>query len=179
MNLLLKFCALIDDINTRFGTLASWAIVLSCFISCGNALIRFGFSISSNAWLEIQWYLFALCVMLGASLVLRLNEHVRVDIFYGQVSSRAKVYVDIFGLVVFLLPVMGLMAYLALPEFLKMFANNEMSTNAGGLIRWPAMMLLPLGFFLVFLQGLSETIKRVAWLRGEFEMNLVYERPLQ
>ena len=179
MNLLLKFSALIDDINTRFGTLASWAIVLSCFISCGNALIRFGFSISSNAWLEIQWYLFALCVMLGASMVLRLNEHVRVDIFYGQVSSRAKVYVDIFGLVVFLLPVMGLMAYLALPEFLKMFANNEMSTNAGGLIRWPAMMLLPLGFFLVFLQGLSETIKRVAWLRGEFEMNLVYERPLQ
>ena len=179
MNPLLKFSALVDDINTRFGTLANWAIILSCFISCGNAVIRFGFSISSNAWLEIQWYLFALCVMLGASVVLRLNEHVRVDIFYGQISTRAKVYVDILGLVVFLLPVMGLMAYLALPQFLKMFANNEMSSNAGGLIRWPAMLLLPLGFFMVFLQGLSETIKRVAWLRGEFEMNLVYERPLQ
>jgi TRAP-type mannitol/chloroaromatic compound transport system permease small subunit len=179
MNVLLRFCELVDRINTRFGTLAGWAIFLSCMISCSNALIRFGFSISSNAWLEIQWYLFAMCVMLGASVVLRLNEHVRVDIFYGQISTRAKVCVDIFGLVIFLLPVMGLMAYLALPEFMKMYANNEMSTNAGGLIRWPAMLMLPLGFFLVFLQGFSETIKRVAWLRGEYEMNLVYERPLQ
>ena len=179
MNPLLKFSALVDDINTRFGTLANWAIILSCFISCGNAVIRFGFSISSNAWLEIQWYLFSLCVMLGASVVLRLNEHVRVDIFYGQISTRAKVYVDIFGLVVFLLPVMGLMAYLALPQFLKMFANNEMSSNAGGLIRWPAMMLLPLGFGWMLLQGFSEIIKRVAYLQGKYEMDTHYEKPVQ
>ncbi len=179
MNPFLKFSALIDDINTRFGTLANWAIILSCFISCANAVIRFGLSISSNAWLEIQWYLFALCVMLGASVVLRLNEHVRVDIYYAQLSTRAEVYVELFGMVLFLLPAPGMMAYLAMPQFIKMLVSNEMSSNAGGLIRWPAMLMLPLGFTMVFLQGLSEIIKRIAWLRGEYEMNLVYERPLQ
>ena len=179
MSPLLKMALGVDKISRQFGNVASVAVLLAAVISAGNAFIRYGFDISSNGWLEIQWYLFAMTVMLGAPLVLKLNEHVRVDIFYGRLKGHGAVYVDLFGLVVFLLPVMGLMAYLALPQFLKMFANNEMSSNAGGLIRWPAMLLLPLGFFMVFLQGLSETIKRVAWLRGEFEMNLVYERPLQ
>ena len=179
MKLLLRLAERIDALNNRFGQLASWAIILSCVISCANALVRFGFSVSSNAWLEIQWYLFAGAVMLGASLVLRVNEHVRVDIVYGQLPTRGKVYIDLFGLVCFLLPVMALMIHLSFPLFLHQFNTREMSQNAGGLIRWPAMLLLPLGFAMVFLQGLAEIIKRVGWLLHVHEMTLVYERPLQ
>jgi TRAP-type mannitol/chloroaromatic compound transport system permease small subunit len=179
MQLLLRLAERVDALNSRFGTLASWAIIISCLISCGNALVRFGFSISSNGWLEIQWYLFACAVMLGASLVLRVNEHVRVDIVYGQLPTRGKVWVDLFGLVFFLLPVMALMIYLSFPLFLHQFNTQEMSQNAGGLIRWPAMLMLPLGFAMVFLQGLSEIVKRAGWLLHVYEMNLVYERPLQ
>lgn len=179
MKLLLTLAERIDGLNTRFGVLASWAIVLSCVISCVNAFLRFGLSISSNAWLEIQWYLFACAVMLGAALVLRLNEHVRVDIFYGMLSARGKVYVDLFGLIFFLLPVMGLMVYLSFPLFVEKYVSGEMSANVGGLIRWPAVLMLPLGFAMVFLQGLSEIVKRVGWLLHVYEMNLVYERPLQ
>ena len=108
MKLLLLGAEWFDRLNSRLGDVAGWAVMASCFISCANAFVRFGFSISSNAWLEIQWYLFAVCVMLGASLVLRVNEHVRVDIFYGKLSPRGKVYIDLFGLIFFLLPLMGL-----------------------------------------------------------------------
>ena len=179
MKLLLLGAEWFDRLNSRFGDVAAWAVMASCFISCANAFVRFGFSISSNAWLEIQWYLFAVCVMLGASLVLRVNEHVRVDIFYGKLSPRGKVYIDLFGLIFFLLPLMGLMFDLSLPLFSRMYESGEMSSNAGGLIRWPAMLMLPLGFALLFIQGFFEIVKRIAWLRGEYEMNLVYERPLQ
>ena len=117
--------------------------------------------------------------MLGAPLVLKLNEHVRVDIFYGKLKGNGPVYVDLFGLVLFLLPVMAMLAWLSWPLFVKMLVTGEMSSNAGGLIRWPAMLLLPLGFAWMFLQGLSETIKRVAYLRGEFEMDTHYEKPVQ
>jgi len=117
--------------------------------------------------------------MLGAAQVLRVNEHVRVDLIYGRLSSRTKVYVDIFGLVFFLFPVIGLMLYLSFPLFLKMFLTHEMSNNAGGLIRWPAMLMLPLGFALLFLQGLAELIKRIAWLNNQYQMDFQYERPLQ
>ena len=141
--------------------------------------MRYAFDYSSNAWLEIQWYMFAACVMLGAAQVLRVNEHVRVDLIYGRLSSRTKVYVDIFGLLFFLFPVIGLMLYLSFPLFLKMFLTHEMSNNAGGLIRWPAMLMLPLGFALLFLQGLAELIKRVAWLNNQYQMDFQYERPLQ
>lgn len=167
-----------DGLSKRFGEIAAWAVFLSCFISCANAFVRFGFSIF-NAWLEIQWYLFAVCVMLGAAWVLRVNEHVRVDIIYGKLSARGKVYIDLFGMIVFLLPLMALMFDLSLPLFWQMFISKEMSSNAGGLIRWPAMLMLPLGFALVFIQGFFEIVKRIGWLRGEYEMNLVYERPLQ
>ncbi len=179
MKFLLKCADGFDGISKRFGDLAAWAVLASCFISCANAFIRFGFSSSSNAWLEIQWYLFAVCVMLGAAWVLRVNEHVRVDIIYGKLSARGKVYVDLFGMTVFLLPLMALMFELSLPLFWQMFETKEMSSNAGGLIRWPAMLMLPLGFAMVFIQGLFEIVKRIGWLRGEYEMNLVYERPLQ
>lgn len=179
MKHLLSFAHGIDWINDQFGELAKWAAILSCLISCGNALVRYTFSISSNGWLEVQWYLFAGCVMLGAAQVLRVNEHVRVDVFYGQLESRRKVFVDLFGLLLFLIPTMALMAYLSAPLFLKMYETHEMSNNAGGLVRWPAMLMLPLGFTLVLLQGVSEIIKRIAWLTHNYNMDIHYERPLQ
>ena len=128
MKPLLSLAEFIDAVNNRFGTLANWAVLFSCFISCANAVLRFGFSLSSNAWLEIQWYLFAGAVMLGASMVLRVNEHVRVDVFYGQLSARIKVMVDLFGLTCFLLPVMGLSEL----ELLKIMPRSELSKKLGG-----------------------------------------------
>jgi TRAP-type mannitol/chloroaromatic compound transport system permease small subunit len=151
----------------------------AAMISAGNAFIRYGLDLSSNGWLEIQWYLFATTVMLGAPLVLKLNEHVRVDIIYGKLNGTLPVYIDLIGLVLFLMPVMLLLTWLSFPLFLKMYQSGEMSNNAGGLIRWPAMMLLPLGFSWISFQGLSEIIKRVAYLQGKFEMDTHYEKPVQ
>jgi len=176
---LLKFALGVDRISEQFGHVAAFGVLAAALISAGNAFIRYGFDVSSNGWLEIQWYLFAATVMLGAPLVLKLNEHVRVDLFYGKLKNKGPVYVDLMGLVLFLLPVMLTLTWLSFPLFLKMFLTNEMSSNAGGLIRWPAMLLLPLGFAWMFLQGLSEIIKRVAYLQGKFEMNTQYEKPVQ
>ncbi len=179
MQALLALARLIDGFNDRFGSLAKWAVVLACLISAGNAFVRYGLDISSNGWLEIQWYLFAACVMLGAAQVLRLNEHVRVDIFYGKLSSRGRVWVDLLGMAFFLLPSMGVLLYFSWPMFMSMLTSGEMSSNAGGLIRWPAMLTLPLGFGLVILQGISEVIKRIGWLTHTYDMDIHYERPLQ
>ena len=179
MSKLLKFALGIDKISVQFGHIAALAVLAAALISAGNAFIRYGLDVSSNGWLEIQWYLFAGTVMLGAPLVLKLNEHVRVDIFYGRLKGNLPVYVDLVGLVLFLLPVMSLLAWLSFPLFLKMLMTNEMSSNAGGLIRWPAMMLLPLGFVWMLMQGVSEIIKRVAYLQGAFEMDTHYEKPVQ
>ena len=179
MSQLLTLARLIDALTDRFGWLAKWAVFLACFISAGNAVIRYSFNYSSNAYLEIQWYLFAACVMLGAPQVLRVNEHVRVDVLYGRFSSKTRVLIDLFGLVFFLMPVMGVMFYFAWPLFLSKLASGEVSGNAGGLILWPAVLMLPLGFALMLLQGLSEIIKRVGWLTHTYEMDLHYERPLQ
>lgn len=179
MSKLLKFALGIDRISAQFGHIAALAVLAAALISAGNAFIRYGFDISSNGWLEIQWYLFAATVMLGAPLVLKLNEHVRVDIFYGKLKGNGPVYVDLFGLVLFLLPVMATLVWLSFPLFLKMYLTHEMSSNAGGLVRWPAMMLLPLGFAWMLLQGLSEIIKRVAYLQGKYEMDTHYEKPVQ
>ena len=179
MQPLLALAHWIDRLNDGFGALAKWAVILACGISAGNAFVRYGLDISSNGWLEIQWYLFAACVMLGASQVLRLNEHVRVDIFYGRLSSRGRVWVDLLGILFFLLPSMAVMLHHAWPLFLQMWRSGEMSSNAGGLVRWPAMLMLPLGFALVILQGISEAIKRAAWLMDRHDMDMHYERPLQ
>jgi TRAP-type mannitol/chloroaromatic compound transport system permease small subunit len=176
---LLQFAFGIDKISEQFGRLASVAVMAAAMISAGNAFIRYGFDWSSNGWLEIQWYLFAATVMLGAPLVLKLNEHVRVDIIYGKLNGKLPVYIDLMGLILFLMPVMLLMTWLSFPLFLKMYQSGEMSNNAGGLIRWPAMMLLPLGFMCVSFQGLSEIIKRVAYLQGHYEMDTHYEKPVQ
>ena len=176
---LLQFAFGIDKISEYFGRIAAFAVMAAAMISAGNAFIRYGLDLSSNGWLEIQWYLFATTVMLGAPLVLKLNEHVRVDIIYGKLNGKLPVYVDLMGLILFLMPVMLLLTWLSFPLFLKMYQSGEMSNNAGGLIRWPAMMLLPLGFFWISFQGLSEIIKRVAYLQGKFEMDTHYEKPVQ
>jgi len=179
MKTLLSFARAIDWITDRFGFLAKWAVLASCVISASNAVIRYFLNNSSNGWLEIQWYLFTACVMLGAAQVLRVNEHVRVDLVYGRLSSRGQVKVDLFGLVFFLLPVIGMMAWMTWDLFMGKFISGEMSSNAGGLIRWPAVLMLPVGFGLVFLQALAEIVKRIAWLNHQYEMDTHYERPLQ
>jgi TRAP-type mannitol/chloroaromatic compound transport system permease small subunit len=179
MSVLLKFAKTMDWFSDRFGNLASWAVFLSAMICAGNAFIRYGIDWSSNGLLEIQWYMFAWVVMVGAPYVLKANEHVRVDLIYGKLSANAPVYVDIFGLLVFLLPIMGYLTWLSAPYFWNTFVSGEMSQNAGGLIRWPATLALPVGFAMVWLQGLSELIKRVAYLRGEYAMDTHYEKPLQ
>lgn len=179
MNALLAFARLIDSITDKFGAVAKWAVIASCFISAANAIVRYTFDYSSNGFLEIQWYLFAACVMFGAAQVLRVNEHVRVDVLYGLYKGKTQVLIDIFGLIFFLLPVMAAMLYFSWPMFVGMYNSGEMSSNSGGLVRWPAMLTLPLGFSLMILQGLAEIIKRVGWLLGKYDMDIHYERPVQ
>jgi len=179
MKQLLVVVGFVDRLTDFFAVFAKWAVLLCAGISAGNAFMRYAFSYSSNGWLEIQWYLFAACVMLGAAQVFRVNEHVRVDVIYGMLKTRSRAYIDLFGLIFFLMPAMVLFFYLSWPLFLQMLASGEGSPNAGGLTRWPAMMMLPLGFALMVLQGLAEIIKRVAWLNNAYEMDMHYERPLQ
>lgn len=179
MNALLRLARAIDDVNDRLGTAANAMVLAACLICAANAAMRYAFDLSSNAWLEVQWYLFAGVVMLGASQTLRLNEHVRVDILYMHLSERGKAWLDLLGAVFFLIPSMLAIAWLAWPFFLQSWSVQEASSNAGGLIRWPVKLLLPMGFVLVALQGLSEVIKRAAALRGEMKYETRYERPVQ
>jgi TRAP-type mannitol/chloroaromatic compound transport system permease small subunit len=169
----------IDRINGLLGRIADACVFLAVVISAANAMSRYAFDISSNAWLEIQWYLFAAMVLLGASYTLRVNEHVRVDIVYTQLSDRGREWVDILGTLVFLIPSMLLIAWFAWPFFYESWKIQEMSMNAGGLIRWPVKALLVFGFLLVTMQGVSEVIKRVAALRGYVRLDTRYERPVQ
>ena len=169
----------IDALNEKLGWIADWLVLLSCLISAGNAFSRYAFSISSNAWLEIQWYMFGALVLLGASYTLKKNEHVRVDIIYSNISTRRQIWVDVIGGVLFLLPATLILAYLSWPVFYNSWLLGEVSTNAGGLVRWPMKIFLPLGFALLSLQGISELIKRVAMLSGHMKADLHYERPLQ
>lgn len=179
MKPLLALAAWIDRLTDACAVLAKWCVIAACAISAANATVRYAFDYSSNAYLEIQWYLFAVCVMFGAAQVLRVNEHVRVDVLYGLYPTRTKVYVDLFGLLLFLLPAMLTILWLALPLTLRMFESGEYSSSAGGLIRWPAMATIPIGCALVSLQGLAEIVKRVGWLLHVHEMDTHYERPLQ
>ncbi len=179
MKELLRLSRAVDALNARFGDLADWLIFLSVLISAGNATVRYLFSYSSNGLLEIQWYLFGAAVFLGASYTLKMNEHVRVDIIYSHLSDRARLIVDAIGMVVFLVPAMVFLAWLSWPVFLRAFESGEMSSNYGGLLQWPILLMLPLGFALLTLQGLSELIKRIAALRGEVRIETRYEQPLQ
>jgi len=176
---LLKLSSAIDWLNAQFGVVANWMVLLSCLISAGNATSRYLFSMSSNGWLEIQWYMFGAMVLLGGPYTLKMNEHVRVDLVYGMVSERTRIWIDIVGGVLFLLPICIILTYFTWPWFVDSWRINEVSTNAGGLIRWPVKLLLPLGFALMALQGISEIIKRIAALEHVIEADFKYEKPLQ
>lgn len=162
----LAYSRAVDKISAAFGWVAEWMVLAACAISAGNAVVRYSLNYSSNAWLEVQWYLFAGIVMLGASYTLLRNEHVRVDLVFGTLSPRAKLWVDVFGIIFFLLPAMTMLTWMTWPFFLDALSRNEQSSNAGGLLRWPVKLVLPVGFLLLMLQGLSELIKRIALLRG-------------
>ena len=182
MGPLLAFSRGVDAVNAAAGRVADWMVLLACVVSAGNAFVRYGVSYSSNAWLEVQWYFFAGIVMLGASYTLFRNEHVRVDLVYGNLGERARIWVDVFGIVLFLLPATALLTWMTWPFFVDSFVRDEGSPNAGGLLRWPVKILMPLGFFLLTLQGLSELVKRIALLHGdkmEAEVVVEYHRPEQ
>ena len=181
MQALLKFSAVVDWGNEKIGVVCNWLVLWSCIISGGNAMVRYAYDQSSNAWLEVQWYMFAVIVMFGASYTLKRNEHVRVDLFYMTLSRRGQLWIDILGTLIFLLPTCIILAWLSWPFFMQSFLVDEHSSNAGGLLRWPIKLVLPAGFALVALQGLSELIKRVAFLNGVPVESLEahYERPTQ
>lgn len=179
MRAFLALSSLVDRISTFFAWVAAVLVFLSCTISALNALSRYAFDVSSNAWLEIQWQMFAGIFLLGSAHVLKLNEHVRVDMLYGSYSPRMKIWVDLFGFIVFFFPAVGLMIWLSIPWFETSYLQGEMSSNAGGLPVWPVKALLPLGFTLLLLQGAAEFVKRLAALHGDITLNTDYEAPLQ
>lgn len=163
----LRIARWIDALNTAIGRSVTWLILAATLISAGNAAIRYSLNLSSNAWLELQWYLFAAVFLLAAPYTLLKNEMVRIDVVAGHLSRRTQVWIDVFGTLFFLLPMAVLLAVLGWPGFVQALARQEVSANAGGLIVWPARLLIPLGFGLLALQGVSELIKRVAFLAGQ------------
>ncbi|KIF82391.1 TRAP transporter small permease subunit [Noviherbaspirillum autotrophicum] len=169
MSFLLSLSRLIDKINEKIGLGVSWALLLAVLICAGNALVRYTLNTSSNAWLEIQWYLFAAIFLLASSYTLRRNEHVRIDVIAGRMSKRTQVWIDLFGFLVFLLPMTLIILYYAVPYALLSIQNQEVSSNAGGLIVWPAKALIPIGFLQLTLQGISELIKRIGFLMGRVD----------
>ncbi len=169
----------IDRLSRLAAVVALWLVLICALVSAGNALSRYTLDLSSNAWLELQWYMFGATVLLGAPHLLNKNGHIRVDILYAKLNDRQRAWLDLAGLLVFLLPFCYFMVIYSWPWFVEAWRNNEVSANAGGLLRWPVKLLLPVGFGLLSLQGLSEIIKRVAALRGDIALNTHYERPLQ
>lgn len=165
----LPLSRLIDQLNEKIAGIVSWALLAAVIICTGNALIRYTFNTSSNAWLEIQWYLFSAIFMLASSHTLKRDEHVRIDVVAGRFSRRTQVWIDLFGFLFFLLPISLLILYYGVPFALLSLQSGEMSSNSGGLIVWPAKLLVPLGFLLLVLQGISEVIKRAAFLAGKLD----------
>ncbi|WP_207458839.1 TRAP transporter small permease subunit [Azospirillum sp. SYSU D00513] len=169
MGLLLGFSRLVDAVNGAIGRLVYWLVLVAVIVSSGNAVMRYSLNISSNAWLELQWYLFAAIFLLCSGYTLLRNEHIRIDIVVSRFSKRTQAWIDIFGTIFFLMPMAVLIMVLSWPMFMDSFVTGEMSSNAGGLIRWPAKFLVPAGFFLLTIQGLSELIKRIAFLTGRID----------
>jgi TRAP-type mannitol/chloroaromatic compound transport system permease small subunit len=166
MGALLRFSKLIDRLNEFVGRWVYWLVLFVVLISSGNAIVRKLFNVSSNAWLELQWYLFSAIFLLCAGFTLLRNDHVRIDVVAGRLSAKAQTWIDILGTIFFLLPMSILIMGLSWPYFVRGFTENEISGSAGGLALWPARLLIPLGFALLSLQGVSELIKRVAFLTG-------------
>ncbi|MEW6694718.1 MAG: TRAP transporter small permease subunit [Pseudomonadota bacterium] len=177
MNVLLQLSRAIDALNRAIGWLAMWLILAATLISAGNATVRRVFGTSSNAWLEVQWYLFAAVFMLGGGYAFLKNAHVRIDFISSKLSARARNWIDVVGIVVFILPLCYLMVSLGWPLFEGAWASGEMSSNAGGLVRWPVYALIPAGFVLLALQSLSELVKRIAFLTGRGPDALAHTGP--
>ena len=166
MNALLAFSRLVDRTNDAIGKAMTWLILIVVVISAGNAVVRYAIDWSSNALLEIQWYLFSAIFLLSAAYVLNKNEHIRIDVIFGRFSPRTQNWIDVFGFLVFFAPMVLLTMYLSWFAFTMAWASGEGSPSPGGLIRWPVRLLMPLGFLLLFMQGVSELIKRLAFLTG-------------
>lgn len=169
MNFLLRISRSIDWLNTQIGKYVIWLILASTIISGVNAVVRKVFNMSSNAFLEVQWYFFAASFLLAAGYTLLNQEHVKIDVVYSRWSKRAQIWIDIFGFVFFLTPICLAILWYGIPFFLQGLRSGEMSNNSGGLIRWPVYAMIPLGFTLLMLQGWSELIKRIAFLQGRIE----------
>ncbi len=163
---LLALSKLIDKFNTGVGWMMMWMILASTVISCVNAIVRKVFDVGSNSYLEVQWYLFATSFLLAAGYTLLNNEHVRIDVVSSRFTKRTQIWMDIFGFVVFLIPLCCVILWFSIPFFLNGFRSGEMSGNAGGLILWPVYLVLPVGFALLLVQAISELIKRFAFLQG-------------
>jgi TRAP-type mannitol/chloroaromatic compound transport system permease small subunit len=166
VNALLALSRLIDRMSNRIGHWVYWLVLVAVLISAANAVVRKAFNYSSNSFLEIQWYLFSMIFLLCAGYTLMNNEHVRIDIITSRLSARARAWIDILGTIFFLLPMATLIMWLSWPVFVDAYTRHEVSTNAGGLIVWPARLMVPVGFLLLILQGLAELIKRIAFLKG-------------
>jgi TRAP-type mannitol/chloroaromatic compound transport system permease small subunit len=166
LKFLLSLSRLIDALNERVGRAVYWLILLAVLISAGNAVVRYAFNRSSNAWLEIQWYLFSAVFLFCAGYTLLHNQHVRIDVISGHLSRRAQAWIDVVGTLLFLLPMAVAIMWLSWPVFVDAYRSNEISTNAGGLTVWWARLMVPIGFFLLVAQGVSELIKRIAFLGG-------------
>src|SRR5258708_33189745 len=166
VRILMRLAALIDALNERVGKTVYWLVLVAVLVSAGNAIVRKVFNMSSNAFLELQWYLFSAVFLLCAGFPLLRNEHVRIDVMAGRLSPRAQAWIDVLGTIFFLMPMALVFLWLSWPVFVRTFTHGEISTNAGGLMIWPARLLVPVGFTLLVLQGLSELIKRIAFLAG-------------
>jgi TRAP-type mannitol/chloroaromatic compound transport system permease small subunit len=169
MRAFLQFSKAVDGLNSFVGRWVIWLILASTVISAVNALIRKIFNNSSNAYLEVQWYLFAAAFLLAAGFTLLHGEHVKIDVVSSRLSKRAQIWIDVFGFLFFLMPMCIIILYYGIPFFLQGLRSGEMSSNAGGLIRWPVYLMMPVGFTLLMLQGISELIKRIAFLKGLIE----------
>jgi len=171
VNALLALARAIDALTERIGRLVIWLVLAATLISAGNALARYLLGESSNAWLEIQWYLFGAMFLLASGYTLKHNGHVRIDIFYNRFGPRGQAWIDLVGGLLFLLPMAGLLAWLAWPMFVDAWITHEISPDAGGLARWPVKLLLPVGFALLALQGIAEIIKQIGVLSGHLVLS--------
>ena len=166
MNALLSLSRAIDKLSERVGQTVSWLVLAAVLISAANAIVRKAFNVSSNSFLEIQWYRFSVVFLFCAGYTLLRNQHVRIDVIAGRLSPQAQAWIDILGTIFFLMPMAITIMWLSWPVFVQAYQRGEVSTNAGGLLIWPARLIVPIGFFLLVIQGVSELIKRVAFLKG-------------
>ena len=166
MKALIALSRLIDAVNEHVGRAVYWLVLAAVLVSAVNAMMRYTFNLSSNAWLELQWYLFAAVFLLCAGHTLLHNEHIRIDVLSSRFTRRTQVWIDVFGTMFFLLPMAFIIMWMSWPIFMNAFHSNEVSSNAGDLVRWPARLLIPVGFFLLSAQGISELIKRIGFLMG-------------